>query len=119
VRRSDHPGERDREAHPGREPHRPGRNEPGGEGAEATQAGEEDPQTSRSEGDPGDKGQDSEALFRLRGGAQGCRRWRRGGARSVDTHAGTGGNFVLGAGHFIIAGHVHVIPRPGLPLIGT
>src|SRR5204863_185721 len=83
----------------GREPHRPGRNEPGGAGAEATQAGEEDPQTSRSEGDPGDKGQDSEALFRLRGGAQGCRRWRRGGARSVDTHAGTGGTCVVGAVH--------------------
>src|SRR5439155_20426590 len=43
-----------------------------------------DPQGGWGEGDPGDEGQVAEALFRLRGGAQGCRQWRPGGARSVD-----------------------------------
>src|SRR5439155_5110952 len=80
----DHPGECGQQIQSGGKPHRSGRDELGEAGAEPPQEGQADPQAGRGEGDPGDEGQDAEALFRLRGGAQGCRQWRPGGARSVD-----------------------------------
>src|SRR5881296_3800782 len=80
----DHPGECGQQIQSGGKPHRSGRDELDEAGAEPPQEGQADPQAGWGEGDPGDEGQDAEALFRLRGGAQGCRQWRPGGARSVD-----------------------------------